>query len=320
MSSSTLLITGATGFVGSHCLDALQTDDHSLRAAVRSYPVNPRSKVEFVPVGDIGPSTDWRSVLEGVDVVLHLAARAHILNDTASDPEAEFQRVNTQGTIRLVEQSIQAGVKRFVFVSSIGAMASSSHTLLKEDSPCCPDTPYGRSKLQAEQQLVHMATAAKMEWTIIRPPLVYGPANPGNMERLIQLVFKGVPIPLGSVHNRRSLIYVRNLVDAIRLCLFHPAAANQLFLVSDNQDVSTPDLIRAIAAAMDRSTIILPIPLSILTSISRLIGKQDLFEKLTGSLALETQKITRLINWKPPYTFEEGINKTIQSCLEKSTR
>jgi nucleoside-diphosphate-sugar epimerase len=318
MNSSTILVTGATGFVGSHCLHALkQQNFHSIRAAVRCYPDNPDPQINFVVVGSIGPFTDWRSALEGVDIVVHLAARAHILDDTVSDPEAEFQQVNMQGTLRLVEQSIQVGVKQFLLISSVGAMASSCLDLLTEESICCPDTPYGRSKLRAEEALIKLASIAGMTWTIIRPPLVYGPGNPGNMERLIQLVIKGIPIPLGNVRNRRSLIYVGNLVDAIILCLSHPHAVNQLFLVSDGQDVSTPELIEAIAFAIGRSPILLPMPMSLLRAVSRVLRKQDLLEKLTGSLALDIQKIRRVINWTPPYTFAEGIQQTLQSGISR---
>lgn len=314
MNSSTVLVTGATGFIGSHCLDALKKRGFdSIRAAVRCYPAHPDPQIDFVFVGSIGPLTDWRSALAGVDIVVHLAARAHLLNDTASDPEAEFHQVNTLGTLRLVEQAIQAGVKHFLLVSSVGAMASSCLNPLTEESICWPDTPYGRSKLRAEETLTQLAATADMTWTIIRPPLVYGPRNPGNMERLIQLVVKGIPIPLGSVSNRRSLIYVGNLVDAIVICLSHPLAANQLFLVSDGQDVSTPELIMAIATAMERPFILLPIPLPLLAAVSKVLGKQDLLEKLTASLTLDIQKIRRAINWNPPYTFAEAIKKTIQS-------
>ena len=223
-----ILVTGATGFVASHLLPRLLQEKLQIVAAVRNDSARLPANVTAVKVGNIDSNTDWHSALKGIDIVVHLAARAHILQDKASDPEAEFLGVNTEGTVNLVKQSIAAGVKRFVFVSSIGAMTSSSDRPLTESAPCQPDTPYGRSKLQAEQAIVQLASQSAMTWTILRPPLVYGAGNPGNMERLIKLVQTGLPLPFGAVKNRRSLIYVGNLVDAIASTLNHPQAKDNL--------------------------------------------------------------------------------------------
>ncbi|MCA2692843.1 MULTISPECIES: NAD-dependent epimerase/dehydratase family protein, partial [unclassified Microcystis] len=243
-----VLVTGSTGFIGSHLLPTLHQHNYQITAAIRQKFEFPATlSIKAIQVGEIDDITDWQEALLGIDTVIHLAGRAHILHETISNPEAEFIRVNTKGTINLVKQSLKAGVKHFIFVSSIHAMAAESDDILNENSPCHPDSPYGRSKLQAEQALIQLAKDSDMTWTIIRPTLVYGPGNPGNMERLMKLIKRGLPLPFGAIKNHRSFVFVGNLVAAIITCLDHPNAANQIFLISDNQAVSTPQLIRLIA-------------------------------------------------------------------------
>lgn len=325
LSMNGILVTGATGFVASHLLPRLLQEKLQIMAAVRNDSAQLPANVTTVKVGNIDGNTDWRSALKGIDIVVHLAARAHILQDKVSDPEAEFLRVNTEGTVNLVKQSIAAGVKRFVFVSSIGAMTSSSDRPLTESSPCQPDTPYGRSKLQAEQALVQLASQSAMTWTILRPPLVYGAGNPGNMERLIKLVQKGLPLPFGAVKNRRSLIYVGNLVDAIASTLNHPQAANQTFLVSDGEDLSTPELIQKIAVNLKRPCNLLSVPSSWLQlggklgdTVQNVSQKQlplntSTIDRLLGSLAIDSSYIQKTLNWHPPFTVDAGLAQMLRS-------
>ena len=328
----TVLVTGATGFVASHLIPILSQQGWKIRAAIRShqevlqkrYPAFTSLSLAPISIGEIDGSTDWGNALQKIDVVVHLAARAHLLQDSAANSEAEFLKVNSQGTVNLVRQSIQAGVRHFVFVSSIGAMATLSHQPLTENSPCQPDTAYGRSKLQAEQALIKLANQSKITWTIFRPTLVYGPGNPGNMERLIKLVSWGLPLPFGLVKNRRSFIYVANLADAIAISLTHPQARNQIFLVSDGQDLSTPQLIRQIARHLERPCYLLPVPPSFLKlvgywgdTMQQLVQRPMPFntpmvDRLLGSLVVDNCYIQSALKWQPPYTIDQGLQQTLQ--------
>lgn len=320
---NSIVLTGASGFVASHLMPKL-LPYWSVLAALRSNADQLPAKVNAVNVGDIDGNTDWHPVLSGIDTVIHLAARAHILQEQAADPEAEFLKVNTQGTVNLVKQAIASGVKHFVFISSIGAMTRETDHILTESFPCQPGTPYGRSKLLAEQQLISLANQSSMSWTILRPPLVYGPGNPGNMERLIKLVKLGLPLPFGKVKNRRSFIFVGNLVDAIASTLNHPQAKNQIFLVSDGQDLSTPELIQKIALNLDQPYNLLPVPLSLLKLAGKLgdtaqnLSKKSLplttstVDRLLGSLVVDSSHIQKTLNWQPPFNVDWGLKQTLQ--------
>jgi nucleoside-diphosphate-sugar epimerase len=287
-------------------------------------PVSLSGPIRIVKVGPIDEKTDWQEALQGIDIVIHLAARAHIINETIPNPEAEFIKVNTQGTANLVEQSIQAGVKHFIFVSSIHAMAAESDNILNENSPCHPDSPYGRSKLQAEQALINLAKDSNMTWTILRPTLVYGLGNRANMDRLMKLIKRGLPLPFAAIKNRRSFVFVGNLVAAIITCLDHPNAANQIFLISDNQAVSTPQLIRLIAQQIQHPCQLLPVPTTLLRflgylgdSLESITGKNLPFntyniDRLLGSLAVDSSHIQKTLNWQPPFTLEQGLARTIR--------
>ena len=243
-----VLVTGASGFVGSMVCARLSEAAHDVVACSRSRVEQPG--IFYVASPELGPEADWGAALDGADTVVHLAARAHFLGERSShEIDALYSRVNTEGTVRLARQATEAGVKHFIFVSSIGAMAESSETILTVDTPCAPSTPYGKSKLGAELALKQIAVAGGMAYSIIRPPLVYGSGNPGNMERLLKLVKTGLPLPLASVRNRRSFIYVENLVDLIVTCLGNPKAFGKTFLPSDGDDLSTAELIEKIARA-----------------------------------------------------------------------
>ena len=287
-------------------------------------PVSLSGPIRIVKVGPIDEKTDWQEALQGIDIVIHLAARAHIINETIPNPEAEFIKVNTQGTANLVEQSIQAGVKHFIFISSIGAMTTQSDRILTENSPCHPDSPYGRSKLQAEQALINLAKDSDMTWTILRPTLVYGLGNRANMDRLMKLIKRGLPLPFGAIKNRRSFVFVGNLVAAIITCLDHPNAANQIFLISDNQAVSTPQLIRLIAQQIQQPCRLLPVPTTLLRflgylgdRVESITGKNLPFntyniDRLLGSLTVDSSHIQKTLDWQPTFTLEQGLAQTIQ--------
>jgi nucleoside-diphosphate-sugar epimerase len=209
-----------------------------------------------------------------------------------------------------VKQCLEGGVKHFIFLSSIGAVTTLSDTIINESSECNPDTPYGRSKLKAEMEIKQLCENSTMTYTILRPTLVYGANNPGNMERLLKLVAKGLPLPLGGVNNSRSLVYVGNLVDAIITCINHPNAKNQTFIVSDGEDLSTPELIRGIGKAMNKTPLLLPIPSSLIKIGTKLLGKAEAGDRLLGSLQVDSSKIRETLNWQPPYTVEEGLKIT----------
>jgi len=309
-----VLITGATGFIGGHFLPLFKKGYYHLLVATR----HQNLEVNSIVINEINQDTNWDEALQNIDIVIHLAARAHILKESVSDPEAEFDRVNAQGTINLVRQSIKAGVKHFIFLSSIGAMTTLSDTIINELSPSNPDTPYGKSKLKAEQAIQEICQNSFMTYTILRPTLVYGANNPGNMERLLALTAKNLPLPLASINNSRSLVYVGNLVDAIITCIDHPNAKNQTFIVSDGEDLSTPELIKRLGKAMGKSPLMLPFPSSLLKFGTKLLGKGELGDRLLGSLQVDSSKIRTMLNWKPPYTVDDGLKITVDWFKNKS--
>lgn len=320
-----VLVTGGTGFVGSHLVPALESAGHQLTLALRTPSAADRlpaasvaSTRRTVAIGEIDERTDWTEALEGTDAVVHLAARAHVLDDGANDEEA-FMRVNARGTARLVEQAVHAGTKRFVLMSSIGAVTASSPSLVTVETPCAPKTAYGRSKLAAERALTRRASGTKTRYTILRPTLVYGPGNPGNMERLVALVRRGVPIPLGSVENRRSFTFVTNLAELTATALAHPKAEDSVFLVSDGTDLSTPALIRRIAALTGSRTVVFPCPLALLRTLAR--GAEAMGAATGWSLPLDAESLRRLesslyvdieplrstLDWAPPFSLDDGL-------------
>lgn len=306
---NSILITGATGFIGSHLLPALEQKNYQMTITLRTSSLT-LSHHQQIEIENIDNQTNWQNALENIDVVIHLAARAHILKDIVKDPEAEFEKTNTQGTINLVKQSIQAGVKHLIFLSSIGAVTTLSDSIIDESSPCNPDTPYGKSKLKAETGIEKLCENSTMTYTILRPTLVYGANNPGNMERLLKLTTKGLPLPFGAINNSRSLVYVGNLVDAIITCIDHPKAKNQTFIVSDGEDLSTPELIYRIGKAMGKSPLLIPFPPSLLKLGTKIIGKGDVGDRLLGSLQVDSSKIRQMLNWTPPYSVDEGLKIT----------
>ena len=302
-----LLVTGATGFVGTALRARLAASGHEVVPAVRSKSGLPHEVV----VGNLDAATDWRPALTGCDVVIHLAARVHVMNDVAQDPLALYRATNTEATLNLARQAVQAGVKRFVFISTIKVNGEGRDTAYRETDVPAPEDAYAMSKWEAEQGLRRIARETGLEVVILRPPLVYGPGVKANFLRLMRTVEKGWPLPLGAIRNRRSLLYLGNFVDAIRACVEHPAAAGQTFLLDDGEAISTPDLIRAVAHAMGRPARLLAVPVGVLELAGALLGKRAAVARLTGSLFVDSSAIRLRLAWTPPYTMRQGLDATV---------
>lgn len=307
-----MLVTGASGFVGRTLCAELLRRGHSVRAALRTPENFDIAGCEMVGISGIDSHTDWNHALHGVTTVIHLAARVHVMRDDASDPLEEFRRVNVAGTEHLARTAAANGVKRFVYVSSIkvnGEETSGDKVFTEMDTPS-PQDPYGVSKWEAEQALHRVSQETGLEVVIVRPPLVYGPGVKGNFAQMLKVLSKNIPLPLASINNLRSLVYVGNLADALILCATHPAAVGSTFLVSDGEDVSTPDLLRQLGVAMAHPARIFSFPAALLKLSGRLIGKSDQIERLLGSLCVDSGKIRRELGWCPPYALRDGLQKT----------
>ena len=309
-----ILLTGATGFLGSRLATVLHSKpDVNLSAAVRRHIELPAARI--VEVQSLDAYTDWSTARTGQQVVIHAAARAHIMKDEVADPLAEYRRVNVDGTLNLARQAAAAGVRRFIFISSIkvnGEQTPSGQPFTADDTPA-PEDAYGMSKWEAEQGLQQLASETGMEVVIIRPPLVYGPGVKGNFASMIKLVANGLPLPLGAIHNKRSLVALDNLVDLIITCIDHPAAANQVFLAGDGQDLSTTELLRGVARAMGKPSGLIPVPSSLLMLGATLLGKKAVAQRLLGSLQVDIYKARKLLGWEPPISVEEGLRRCFQS-------
>lgn len=311
-----LLVTGASGFVGRALSLRAVARGLTVRAACR-FSVDFPPNIACVPVGDIGSRTDWRIALMGCDAVVHLAARAHVIRDVRSDPLSDFRKVNVEGTINLARQAACAGVKRFVFISSIGVNGAETFDspFVVQDEPF-PHSPYAISKHEAEVGLQALALESDMEVVVIRPPLCYGPNAPGNFGALMRWMQRGLPLPFGAVtQNRRSLVGLDNLVDLILTCIDHPRAANQTFLVSDGEDLSTADLLRRICKAMNQPAPMFPVPTSFLAVAACFLGKKSVAQSLLGSLQVDIRKTCELLDWKPPVSVDEGLRRAAYKGL-----
>lgn len=308
-----VLVTGANGFVGRAVCAEAKAGGFTVGATTRSACSLPDGIDSFL-VDPMDERTDWRAALTGADIVIHLAARVHVMSDTVTDPLDAFRRVNVQGTLNLARQAAAAGVRRFVFVSSVkvnGEASRPGHPFTVDDAPA-PLDAYGISKMEAEQGLRALAAQTGMEVVIIRPPLVYGLGVKANFAAMMRWLQRGVPLPLGAIHNHRSLVSLDNLVDLIVTCLTHPAAANQTFLVSDGEDISTTELLRRMGQAMGRPACLLPVPAGLLTLAATLVGKRDVAQRLCGSLQVDIEKTRRLLDWCPPLTLDQGLKKAAQ--------
>ena len=310
------LITGASGFVGNSLCIQMLRQGYSIRTAMRSRAL-PIKNVEVEVVETVDANTDWSIALVDVDIVIHLAARVHIMNDNASDPLAEFRKVNVDGTLNLARQAAKAGVKRFIFISSVkvnGEHTEADAPFTELDKPH-PQDAYGISKLEAEQGLIKIAQETGMDVVIIRPPLIYGAGVKANFASLLSVVKRGIPLPLGVIDNKRSFIYVENLVSFILHCIYHPLAANQTFLVSDGRDLSTTELLKECASAMGVKSRLLPIPQNWLEVGAALLGKRDVAQRLCGNLQVDITKSRELLGWVPPYTVTEGLKAAAQVLI-----
>jgi nucleoside-diphosphate-sugar epimerase len=312
--SASLMVSGASGFIGREFCAELIRRKYSVKTIVRDESkIKDLSYLNF-KVADIGSETNWIAALQDIDVVVHLAARVHVMNDKALDPLESFRKVNTAGTFNLARQAAAAGVKRFVFVSTIkvnGEVTMPGRPFRADDVPV-PLDPYAVSKLEAEQSLRELEAQTGMEVVVVRPPLVYGPGVKANFAAVMRWLARGFPLPLGAIHNARSMVALDNLVDLLVICLNHPAAAGQTFLVSDGEDVSTTELMRRIANAMGKKALLLPVPASVLELGATMMGKRDVAQRLCGSLQVDFEKTRRMLGWNPPLTLDQGLKKAVE--------
>jgi len=316
MAAPRILVTGANGFIGRALCARLVRDGTTVRAAVRAQGTD--LPCPSAAVGEIGTHTDWGGALEGIEVVVHLAARAHAMDEHAANPLEAYWHVNVEGTERLLHAAISAGVRRFVFMSSIkvnGEMCLAPG--FNETDEPRPDGAYGVSKLEAEQRLASICAESTIEHVVLRPPLVYGPGVKGNLATLVRAIDRGLPLPLGCIRNQRSLIGIDNLVEAIRLCIGHPAAAGKTFLVADERPVSSAELMRAIALTLGRPARLFPVPAPLLRFAGILLGRSPAITRLTSSLVVDSRAIREQLGWHPISSFEDGIRAMVRGYQAK---
>jgi nucleoside-diphosphate-sugar epimerase len=303
-------VTGATGFVGTALCNRLLQADHTVVKLVRK-----GTGPNVVAVGDIGPTTDWSAALAGCDVLVHLAARVHVMRETAADPQAQFNRVNAEGTAQLAQAAIRAGVGRFIYMSTAkvhGESTSLGKPYTEQDAPS-PRDAYASSKLAAESALRRAAENSPMDWVIIRPPLVYGPGVKANFASLAQAIARGLPLPLAAIQNQRSMVSVDNLVDFVMCCLSHPRAVNQQFLISDGHDLSTPELARQLTRAAGRPSRLVYLPVPLLKLGANLMGKGAAIQRLSDNLQIDIGKAQTLLGWKPVVTVNQAITSMLNA-------
>lgn len=306
-----ILVTGATGFVGQALCDELA------RRGLDCRPVSRKPRPGFYTSGTMDAATDWSEALAGIDSVVHLAARVHVMNETVADPLAAFRVANVDATLNLARQAASNGVRRFIFLSSVkvnGEETPAGRPFTASDVPR-PEDPYGQSKLEAERALLALASDTAMEIVIIRPPLVYGPGVKANFASLMRWTARGVPWPFGAVTNKRSFVFVGNLVDFTLLCIRHPEATGRIFLVSDGCDLSIAELLRMMSAAMGRKACLLPVPPRLLSGMATLMGRGAGARRLLGSLQVDIAETRSLTGWVPPYETTEGLRRTIAAFM-----
>ncbi|MEN4945950.1 UDP-glucose 4-epimerase family protein [Pseudomonas proteolytica] len=317
-----LLVTGSSGFVGRHLIQQLQGSTHlQVRALVRRLPDVSASDVEYVVLPDFSAVSPEHPAVQGVDVVVHLASRVHVMNDTEVDPLAAFRQVNVGHTLELARSAASAGARRFVFVSSVkvNGEQTAPGRPFRETDPSAPVDPYGISKMEAEEALKALALETGLEVVIVRPVLVYGPGVKANFESMMKWLVKRVPLPFGAISNQRSLVALDNLVSLILTCTTHPAASNQTFLASDGDDVSTTELLRKLATALDAPARLIPVPQWVLACGATLLGKKALSQRLCGSLQVDITKAREVLGWHPPLTLEQGLEVTAQHYFSERT-
>ncbi len=309
-----ILVTGASGFVGQALVAHLVgLDSNEVVAMMRASPANRLAGARYVAAGDMTAGRLGAATLEGVEVIVHAAARVHVLNDDKAKSAIEFDRVNVTATLELAHQAVAAGVRRFVFLSSIGVngVQTDIGKPFTEADPPNPHNPYADSKLKAEQGLLLLSEQSGLELVIIRPPLVYGPGVRANFAALMRAVQRGWPLPLACVHNLRSMVAMDNLLSFIATCVDHPQAANTTFLVSDGQDISSPNLVRGLAQALGVAARLVPVPVSALQFVGRALGRGDVIQRVCGNLRVDISKARRVLAWQPPVSMEEGLRRTV---------
>ena len=309
-----ILVTGASGFVGQALVAHLVgLDSNEVVAMMRASPANRLAGARYVAAGDMTAGRLGAATLEGVEVIVHAAARVHVLNDDKAKSAIEFDRVNVTATLELAHQAVAAGVRRFVFLSSIGVngVQTDIGKPFTEADPPNPHNPYADSKLKAEQGLLLLSEQSGLEVVIIRPPLVYGPGVRANFAALMRAVQRGWPLPLACVHNLRSMVAMDNLVSFIATCVDHPQAANTTFLVSDGRDISSPDLVRGLAQALGVAARLVPVPVSTLQFVGRALGRGDVIQRVCGNLRVDISKARRVLAWQPPVSMNEGLRRAV---------
>ncbi len=311
-----VVVTGAGGFVGRALCQSLEEARYDVTRIVRrNEPQFTGSNFSVVP--DIGGNTNWNSILRDHNCVIHLAARVHVMDKTLADPWNEYLQTNVNGTLNLAQQAAAAGVKRFIYISSVkvNGESTSGKPFRPEDKPAPVDF-YGQSKYEAEKGLKKIEAETGLQIVIIRPPLVYGPEVKANFLKLLKWIHKGLPLPFGAIHNKRSFIYIANLIHFIIKCVSYPGAAGETFLVSDGVDLSTPDLIRKMGSYMNRATLLIPIPVSFLELTGRALARRSELDRLCGSLQVDISKTAQLLKWNPPFSQEVGLEKTVAWFLD----
>ncbi len=304
-----VLVTGANGFVGSSLCQMLQQQGHQVIGTTRT--AHETQKNEYVITGELNANTNWRDVLRGVDVVVHSAARVHVLYDTVADPISEFRQINVEASANLARQAIEAGARRMIFISTIGVLGNYSLKPFCESDAPQPSNAYAVTKWEAEQKLAEIAKTSGLELVVIRPPLVYGPRVKANFYRLMDHVAKGKPLPFGRVVNQRDFVSVKNLSHLISVCLSHPKAAGELFLAADRESVSTPQLIRKLAQHFRVYPRLIPVPEILLHWGARLLQKERFYHSVCSSLQIDTAKAWQLLDWQPMQTLDEGLSETV---------
>lgn len=318
MNSKCCLVTGANGFLGSKLVQALQGSYSLIKGSIRKLDNDLQPHVEYVEVGTIDQKTDWHEALKNVDVVIHTAARVHSMSDDPINSLEEYRNTNTLGTLNLAKQALESGVKRFIFISSVKVNGESTYENMPFTSSDSrkPEDVYGQSKSDAEDLLLQLAEDTGLEVVIIRPTLVYGPGVKANFASLMGLVSKGIPLPFACItNNKRSLVSITNLVDLIATCIDHPKAVNQVFLASDDDDVSTASMVKNMSVALGKSSRMLPIPHCCFHVVGKLLKRQDVVARLLGSLHVDISHTKETLNWTPPQTLEEGFKETADAFL-----
>jgi len=310
-----ILVTGGTGLVGNALICGLSSKQGiHVKALVRTHAKALPSKVDQVLFQGLDGDVDYSHSLENTTVIIHAAARVHVMDDQVKDSLAEFRKVNVEGTLNLAKQAAQAGVKRFVYISSVkvNGESTSAEQPFTPDDRVATDDPYGLSKWEAEQGLFKLAKETNMEVVVVRPPLIYGEGVKANFAKMMQVVAKGILLPLGEIHNQRSFMALDNLVDFIITCITHPKAANEVFLISDGEDVSTTELLQKVAKAMGKKARLIPVPVGLMSFVAKLLGKEDVANRLFDSLQVDSSKARELLGWQPVITMDEQLKKIVK--------